>query len=196
MIKKVLFVFSILFLTGCAQSISGTPMPKFDFSSQSMIPVAVKNIVVNDVYQPPIAAPHVDHLFPLKLTEAVRHWSDRRFETRGDAGTMYITIQEASVVEQPLSRTTGVKGWFTFDQAYRYQAKLVVEITTDLPDDKRHGNHDSTRATIEHSRTVGENASVQEREKAWVQLTEDVMQDLDLYLTKSLQEKMPFLIMN
>ncbi len=108
------------------------------------------------------------------------------------ARTLTITIEEASVIEEPLQRTEGVQGLFTLDQAYRYKATLIVSLSSTPLDHT--ASQSSTRATIEHSRTVGEYASVQDRDTAWTLLTQDVMHDLDLYLTKSLREKLPFLI--
>lgn len=193
MIKKLFsFTAIALFLVACAQTVPGQPMPRFDFLTRPTVPIMVSKIEVVDQYTPPLAAPNVDHLFNVKLSEAVQHWADRRFSPQGHDGTLTVTIEEASVVEEPLQRTQGVKGLFTFDQAYRYNAKLVVALSSTPLDHTM--DKVTTRATVEHSRTVSEYASVQDKEEAWIKLTEDVMHDLDLYLTKSLREKMPFLI--
>lgn len=182
----------ILLVMGCAQVVPGQPIPRFDFLSRATVPVMVSEIQVTNTYTAPMASPNVDHLFNVTLGEAVKHWSDRRFSPQGSQGTLTIIVEEASVIEEPLLRTQGWRGIFTFDQAYRYKAKLVVSVSATNPDDL--GSVATTRVTVEHNRTIGEYASVQDRDKAWTRLTEDTLHDLDLYLTKSMREKLPFLI--
>lgn len=190
---KSLSIISVLslMLMACAQVVPGRPLPRFDFLSRPTVPVMVSKVTVVSEYNAPFAAPNVDHLFNVTLSEAVQHWADRRFSPQGDAGTLTIVIEDASVIEEPLNRTDGVRGLFTIDQSYRYKANLVVSVTAENPIT---GDVASTRVTADHSRTIGEYASIQDRDEAWVALTEDIMKDLDLYLTKSIREKLPFLI--
>lgn len=193
MIKTTFLAFvGALMLLACAQTVPGRPMPRFDFLTRPVVPILVSNVKVVNAYTPVMASPNVDHLFNVTLEEAVQHWADRRFSPRGSDGTLTVTIEEASVIEEPLQRTEGIQGLFTLDQAYRYKATLIVSLASTPLDHT--ASEVSTRATIEHSRTVGEYASVQDRDAVWTLLTQDVMHDLDLYLTKSMREKLPFLI--
>ncbi len=187
---SILAIFTTL-LVACTQVLPGRPVPRFDFLSRPTVPVLVSDINVVNQYQAPFAAPNVDHLFNVTLSEAVQHWVDRRFSPQGQEGTLEVVIEDASVIEEPLQRTQGIQEIFTLDQSYRYKANLVVSVRATDP---ATGNVVSTRVTADHSRTISEYASIQDRDEVWIALTQDIMRDLDLYLTKSIREKLPFLI--
>ncbi|MFM2130033.1 MAG: hypothetical protein RL477_1579, partial [Pseudomonadota bacterium] len=87
-----------------------------------------------------------------------------------------LVILDASIVEVPLAVTGGVKGMFTRDQAARYDGKLAVML--EILDPSGHQRAFVT-ARADRSQTVGEGATIAEREKAWFAMTEDMMRQLN-----------------
>ncbi len=92
----------------------------------------------------------------------------------GGKGNPRVTIENASVVEQKLSRTPGFKGLFTNDQSERFDATLAVTFRL-----YREGTALSVAegsVNVRRSRTVAENASVAEREQIFYDMTKQLMQ--------------------
>ena len=139
--------------------------------------VAVVDVI--DETRPTTAAPHVAHLFPVAPATAAARWAKDRLVAVGASGSALYTVVEASAVEAPLERTTGLKGMFTIDQSERYDAAIEVRLSVQKP-----AGQPSAAITVraERSQTVPEDATLNERERVWFDLTEKLMTDLDARL--------------
>ena len=117
-------------LTACETAPTAPAFPALSFSHLPPIRLDVRAVEIVPEYQPPAKPPHVEHLFPLKPIDAVQRWSRERLVAAGTAGVARVVIKRASVVEVPLKRTTGVRGWLTTDQTERYDG--VIEVAIDI----------------------------------------------------------------
>jgi hypothetical protein len=100
-------------------------------------------------------------------------------------------VRDASLVAKDLPRTTGVKGWFTVDQAERYEGKIAIEFKIDgVPGT----DHATGIASVSRAQTMPENATINDRDVTWNRMEENMILDLDAGTLRMLQEKMPFLI--
>ena len=164
------------------------PVPQFrelTFSQLEPIRLAVDNVEVIDAYRSPLRDPNVEHRFPTAPAAAARRWAeDRLIATGGGARAVY-TIIDASVIESPLEPTGGVKGIFTRDQSERYDAILQVKI--DVFDDTG-GSRATTTVTARESRTVREDATLNEREQVWFDMTEALMDALNGQLESNIDQ--------
>ncbi|HLB80291.1 MAG TPA: hypothetical protein VJJ77_07285 [Dongiaceae bacterium] len=145
--------------------------------------VAVVDVI--DETRPTTAAPNVAHLFPVAPATAAARWAKDRLVAVGTSGSVRYTIVEASAIEAPLERTTGLKGMFTIDQSERYDAAIEVRLTVQKP-----AGQPSVTVTVraERSQTVPEDITLNEREKLWFDLTEGLMTDLDARLEKDIRQ--------
>ena len=85
-------------------------------------------------------------------------------------------IRQATATETRLSVQKGIKGAFTTDQAWRYDAR--IEIVIEAVDANRKLVA-AAGAIAQQSRTVPEDASLSEREDVWFALTEKLMAEFD-----------------
>jgi hypothetical protein len=188
--KKLWILFPIL-LAACAISSPQRPQPKFAYKQYPATYISVANIQVVEAYAPPMAAPNVEHLMPMPLPQAVADWARTRFKAGGADGTLIITIKNAAVTKQDLPRTKGVKGAFTIDQSERYDSTIEVEFRVDGMMFGQTGQGD---VKVARGRSLGEDASIADRDKAWTQMTEETVMDLDAAAQNLLQDRLPFLI--
>jgi len=84
-------------------------------------------------------------------------------------------------------------GMFTTEQSERYDARVVVEMQIIAGDGRIEG---SLTAKAERSRSVPEDISLNERERLWFQMTEDLMKELDAQLEQTIKTTFfPFVIL-
>jgi hypothetical protein len=99
-----------------------------------------------------------------------------------------VTIRDASIVEVPLPTKKGITGYFTNDQAQRYDGRIEVEITGEVPDTGNGGFRGVTRSTVTHSTTVAENISLADREATFLDITRRMMEDLNARLDAGIRK--------
>ncbi|MBK1667876.1 hypothetical protein CKO28_07490 [Rhodovibrio sodomensis] len=162
--------------------------PKFadiTFAHRPDIEMDVGDIVVKQDYDAPMAAPNVDHLFPIQPARALMSWGQDRLVAMGDDGVATYTVTDASAVAEDLETDDSLSDYFTTEQAERYTLKMAVRLSVDHPD-----GTGSIRVTGQRATTVPEGASVFERERIWYQMTEKLMADMDEELEVTLREEL------
>ena len=181
------------FLAACAITPPERPNPNFAYKQYPPTVLNVAQIDVVEAYTPPMRTPNVEHMMPHPLPSAVAEWARTRFRAGGSDGVVTITIQDASVIAQDLNRTSGVKGWFTVDQAERFDAKVLVEMKVD---GVALGSTGSGTVRVERGQTIAENVSIMDRDRTWTSMSETILLDLDAGTQQMLQNRLPFLLQN
>lgn len=178
-----------LALTAAAPLVTADPARAqtsgFSFADKGALTLDVGGVEIVTQYQPPLKEPNVDHLIAVTPTDAVKLWAQDRLRASGGSGTAQIIIRDASVVEEALKKTEGVKGWFTKDQSERYIARLDVEVRVDKPNFQG-----STVVNVTRSTSVREDVSLAEREKAMLDLVRDLAKDLDAKLDPAIRSNL------
>lgn len=166
-----------LLLAACEQAPKPVPLTPIDFTHKTPISLAVSEIRVVENYRAPLQSPNVEHLFPTPPSEAVKMWSNQRLRAAGASGLLEITLEDASVIEQPLPKTDGVRGFFTDDQSDRYDARIKATIR--LYTGERAIANAEGSINLVRSRSINEKASVADRERFYHQMVLDMMQQFD-----------------
>lgn len=169
-----------LALSAC-QSTPQRPAPRaIDFSNFAPIVLNAGSIDVVNAYRPS-GGKHVEDRVPLPPAEAVRRWTGERLQAAGGAGRVRVTIRDAGIVEVALPKTEGIKGYFTNDQAQRYDGRIEVEVAGEVPDagPGTASFRGTTRATVTYSTTVAENISLADREATLQDITRRMIEDLN-----------------
>ena len=174
-----------LALAGCATAPPRPTFPPITFAQVAPIKLDVREIEVERAYQPPHAAPNVEHLFAVPPAAAATLWAVDRLTAAGPLRRARFIVREASVVEIPLKQSGGLTGAFTTEQSERYDARLVVEIEIVSEDGRSEG---TLTAEVTHSRTVPENLTLGERERVWHEMTRAMMGELDVQLDTTIKE--------
>jgi hypothetical protein len=172
-------------LAGCALSVERPDFPELTWTHLPPITLDVAEIEIIDATQPTGASPHVEHLFPLPPAKAAERWARDRLRAGGANNRARFTIQRAEVTEVNLRQTGGLSGLFTKDQSERYDADLVVLLEIRSDAGQRLGQ---VTAELRKSRTVAEDASLNEREAVWFAITDDLMKLLNTEMERTMPQ--------
>jgi len=157
------------------------PPPQFAdirFTNKPPIVLRASIVDIRDEYEPPFKPPFVEQTFPIPPARAVANWARDRLKATDPSSPqrVRVTITDASVKEIDLRLTPGLRGAFTKDQSQRYDASVALRV--DLLDD--HGSPvRSVTASATRSRTVAEDITLNDRDRVFYTMTEQLMQDLD-----------------
>lgn len=160
------------------------PVPQLTFSHLSAFPLRVAQVEIADEYAAPVDPPHIERLVPAAPDAAIRAWAGHRLVAAGGTGVARLVIKTASVTATPLKVTQGLKGAFTKDQSERYEAVVRAELHI-----YEGGGTDAgyVAAEASHSRTVAENASVNDRRRVQFELVEALMTEFDREMEKNIR---------
>ncbi|MGB0681114.1 MAG: hypothetical protein ACPGOV_00305 [Magnetovibrionaceae bacterium] len=174
----------VALLGACETSPPVATQPSLSFAHLGTIPLNVARIETTNRYAPPLAAPNVEHLFQTEPAVALQTWARERLKPVGSSGVARFVVMDASVVEERLKTTEGLKGAFTVDQSERYLAKAeaVLEILDDAGNSLRFAS-----ASASQSSTIAEDATLNERETLWFDLTEGLVANFDKTLVGQMQ---------
>ncbi|MCG5239020.1 hypothetical protein MCW82_04405 [Azospirillum doebereinerae] len=179
-----------VFALSACQSTPPRPAPRpIDFSNFGPIVLNAGSVDVVNAYRP-LGGTHVEDRSAVPPAEAVRRWASERLQASGGSGRVRVTIKDASIVEVPLPKTQGVKGYFTTDQAQRYDGRIEVEVTGDVPDAGvgTAAFRGMTKATVTYSTTVPENIALGEREATFLDITRRMVEDLNARLDAGIRK--------
>lgn len=173
MIKSGTFFLALIVIgiTACSTP-SQPPIATLNFSESPPINVNVAKIEVIEAYQSPFRAPNVEHLMPYSPADAMAIWVKDRVRATGSDKLLQITIVDASVIETDLPKTKGIKGLFTVDQSKKYDARIEVEMRIYGEAALSEAN---TSVIVTRSITIPENANVNYRKTAYIQMIQDMM---------------------
>ena len=179
-----------LAVSGLALSACTTPPPvrkvdRISYSEKPPIRLDVREIEIQRAYQPPNAAPNVDHLFPVPPGVGAQLWAADRLKAAGPLRRARFIVREAPVIEIPLERSSGLTGTFTIEQSERYEARLVAELQIL----SEHGAVEAwVTAEVSHFRTVPENVTLNERAQVWHEMTQTLLDEMDRQLDAAIKE--------
>lgn len=163
-------------LAGCADP--AKPPPAVYTPSGQIWNLLVDRLDVEVTYVAPRAAPNIDHTLTPTPTQAAEVWARQKLLARGAQapGTVArFIIRRASVVETQLATPGGLRGMIADDAAFRYDAILEADLeirnATGFRDRQISVRQDS-------SRTVKERATFDERRATWIELTNDLIEQM------------------
>ena len=174
-----------LSLTACELTPPRPEYPLFRYTEQAPLRFDVAEVVIEQAYKPSSEAPNVELLFPLRPDQAAAGWASDRLVAAGSARRLRFIVSDASVTETALETETGISGAVTIDQAERFDATLSVDVQVVEDDGFVAGN---ATATVRRSVTLPEDASLNDREGTWYQLTKALTDDMDRQLEEVLKK--------
>ncbi len=172
-------------LAACETAPRSAEYPEITFNHLPRLNLDVARIDVVRAYRSPSAKPNVEHLFPVEPAAAAERWARQRLKAVGVTGSVRATVVSAAVVEVPLKRTTGLRGAFTTDQSERYEGAIEMKIELSIRGGTERA---SVSARSELSRTVPENITINDREKLWFEMTEEMINQLNVLLEREIRK--------
>ena len=131
-----------------------------------------------------LAAPEIGGL-PYWVTCLVAAGGPGAAQGSSALGARFV-IRDARVTETELPRTEGLRGLFTTDQGQRYD--LRMEAALEVLDAGSGGVAGSVSALATRSRTIAENASLDERERLWFAMVEEATSALTAELERRMRQ--------
>ena len=185
--RRVASAALLLALAACTNAPDPVRFPELTYAHLGAIRLAVARVEIVEAYRPPLAAPNVDHRMPAIPAAALRRWAQDRLIATGDGtARARFTIRDARVTETELPRTEGVRGLFTTDQGQRYD--LRMETTLEIVEGSAVVGRAAAVTTL--SRTIAENATLDERERLWFAMVEDGTQAVTSELERRMRENL------
>ena len=171
------------FLTACSSSSTPPAQAELSFKNLPPIAMAVSDFQIVNEYKSPMAAPNVEHLFAVTPAKAVEIWAKDRLVAKGGQFLARIVIRDASVKDTELPVKKGWRGWFTTEESNRYDGSLSVMMEIVRPDGYVEAY---VSAKSNQSRTILEDASAADKERAWFDLTSAMASDINTELQKQI----------
>lgn len=172
-------------LGGCASDYQTFEPPPLDFSNRPPLELAVERITIDSVYRPAGAPPYVDHTLSLTPEMATRALLGQRFRAVGGADRLQAVILDASVEEEALETTPGVRGFVTTEAAARLEGRLKVRIDRLDP---AGSVVRSISTAVTRTRAIPEDVGYAERQQISYELVRDLVADLDAGLSANVRD--------
>ena len=193
-IRAAAALIATLGLLSCA-----APPPKQQFADITFehLPPYKFNVARVDVvsdFKPTLEPPYVEQQFPIPPERAIRQWIRDRIQPAGVEGVAKVVINNASVKQVELPQKKDLESKFTTEQTERYDA--VADVTINIYGTR--GFRDGyTEAHVERTQTVPEDATLNERERIWYNMTDALMKDFNTQMEENIREYLQkFLVKN
>lgn len=169
-------VIAALTVSACEMAPPQQRLPQLTFAHLQPYRLDVGRVEVASEYQAPLRDPNVEHIMPVSPEAAVKRWVQDRLQPVGTTGAVRVLIRDAHVVEVPLQTDKGFTGLFKQQQAERYDAvlDLLVQVL-----DERNLPRAEIVARTQRSRTVPEGTTLNDRDRVWFDMVEEMMGDLN-----------------
>ncbi|MBX3452966.1 MAG: hypothetical protein KF827_00400 [Ferrovibrio sp.] len=182
-----------LALTGCQ-----TPeperlvLPEISFAHRPVLTFAAGSVDTITEFKPSFQDPHIEHLLPQPPARVAERWvRDRVRLDNSQPNSLRVVIKDASVIEQDIAKTPGLRGNFTTDQVARFE--VSVEMAVELRD-ARGFKVGEAAASAKRANTLSEKATLNDRDRLIHDLIRLAMNDLDAELEKSIRSYMPLYV--
>jgi hypothetical protein len=174
-------------LAGCATPDPTPVYPDLTFVNRRPIRLNVASVQVIDEVVPPLSAPNVEHLAPVAPAAAVERWAQDVLRAAGPSGRAVLAVRQGSIVEEALKTTGGIRGAFTTDQSERYIVTMAGRL--DLFDGAGQRIGEASAEAV-RTRTIAEDASLNDRERLWYELVEATGLDFASAMEGAIQQKL------
>jgi len=186
----------VVFVAGASGALFGCvtnqppapPIVKVGFQHLAKVNLKVSQILLKSEYRSPLKAPNVEHKFATSPEFALNDWAKTRLVAvaNGHPGvTAQFVIKDASVIESTLPKSKGLAGMITYEPTARYVAHATA--TLDIQD-LNSGANGSIEVASQRSIEVSENATLGQREQAWMELVEKLMRDFNAQMDVEIQK--------
>jgi len=169
----------------CSTPAQHQSYPELTYGHHGVINLDVARIEFSNVYQPPMRAPNVEHTAPANPSVVMERWVRDRLRATGVTGEARVVLRDAKIVETRLAVQGGLRGAFTTEQGYRYDANIEVEIQLR---DAGGVQRAFAKTQAARSRTTAENATLAEREKVLFGLVEATMTEINGEFEKHIRQ--------
>lgn len=178
---------AIALFGACATEYETFEPPPLDFGDRQPLNLRVERVAIDNVYRPAGASPAL----PLNPETATRALLEQRLRAVGGTDRLQAVIVDASVQEEALETTSGVRGYLTTEAAARLNGRIKVRVDRLDPAGTVVG---SVSTAVSRSRGIPESVGYAERQRIAYELVLDLVDDLDAALTANLRDSFADLV--
>lgn len=179
-------------LAACTTAPEKPIFPEITFADEPKLTFAASAVQTVQEYQPSVQPPHIEQTVPQSPLLVAQRWArDRIVVDNSQPYSVVVTIKKASVTEEDLKKTPGLRGSFTEDQVARFTTDVAM--TLELRDARGFRVATATAAAT-RSNTIGEKATLNDRDKLLYDLVKATMQDVDRELEANVRQYMPLYV--
>jgi hypothetical protein len=169
------------------------PPATLSFKDKIPVNLDVASIEVEDSTPTMAADPDLQQQLQITPADAVRLWASDKLKATGSDGKARLVIRDATLKQTHLKVHTGISGWFHKDQSERYDGHVSVELVVDYPARRFNG---TASAEAARSFTIAEGTKVDERRAQLLKLVQDMLNDIDTAMDKSIRDNLfPVLVL-
>lgn len=184
------FLAVVMLFGACAKEPPPAPKAEIGFVGKP-IKLAIASIAIDERYNPPGRAPHVEQLHAVTPSAIARRWADTRLVAVGNRGIATLTILDGSVVEAKLPVKGGVEGFFGDQADTKLMATLKAKLDLSRPGE-RAGEYATYSASVlaTGEKTILQSANLNDRDRAYFELMQLIARKLDAALTAEVERTM------
>jgi hypothetical protein len=179
-------------LAACSTAPSKPIFPEITFADEPKLTFAASAVQTVQEYQPSAQPPHIELTVPQSPVLVAQRWArDRVAVDNTQPYSVVVTIKKASVTEEDLRKTPGLKGSFTKDQVARFTTDVAMNVELR---DTRGFRVATATASATRSNTLGEDATLNDRDRLLYDLVSATMKDVDRELENNIRQYMPLYV--
>ncbi|MDX9860524.1 MAG: hypothetical protein RBS99_06360 [Rhodospirillales bacterium] len=173
-----------LALAACETPVTVQRFPGITFAHLPALGLNVGRVEIVSSVQPTMQAVQAASQFPVPPDKAMRRWAEDRLVAKGVTNVARFTIVDASVTETPLAIEGGVAGVFKKEQSVRYEATVagMIEVIDDQGFRRAFAS-----SRVGRSKTLREDASLNERDRLRFDLIEALMKDFNTEMEQDIR---------
>lgn len=180
-----------LLLSSCGATPQRVGFPDIGFGHLNPLVLDVARIEVVSRYKSTLSPPNIEHLAPQSPEKVLRTWARQRLQAGGVAGLARLVILDGAITSKKLSRTKGLKGFFTVDQEQRIELSIKVRLEVETAGGLGRGH---AAAQVSRATTVAEDLNLNEYDNTLFEMVERATADFDEEMIKSIKTHLaPFL---
>ncbi len=181
----------LFLLAACVSPPPAPEYPEIRFTHKQPLALDVREIKIEERYEPPLARPNVEHEFPVTPAEGLRTWAKDRLRAVGRSGVARLVIERAAVTTARLRTKTTIQGLLTREEAHELTADLQARIVIG---DEGLTSAAFALATVTGRRTMLEDLTMNQRDDIYYEFTRKLIEAFDREMEESVRQHLGDLV--
>ncbi len=174
----------LLALAACVSPPAAPQYPDLRYTHKAPLALDVREILIEERYEPPLTRPNVEHEFPVTPAEGLASWARDRLKAVGRAGTARMIIEVAAVKTRRLPTKSTIGGLLTREEAHELNAEIQARL---IVGDEGLVGSPFALATVTGRRTLLEDLTINQRDDAYYDFTRELVEAFDAEMEQSLR---------